>query len=140
MRIRLLEIIAAVSVLIFAGVAGVGCQTNSPVSVERASYRTISASDQAVTTALQVWAERYARREAENEATRTSDPGGYLARRNALVQELGRASDLHARYSAAVKLVVEQWIAMNAAGAATTLTPVTTTEIDGIRADIEALR
>src|SRR5574343_974543 len=65
-----------------------GCQT--PVSAEQVAYTSVAAANTGFKTALQLWALSYARREASNEATRAMDPGGYLERRNALLNENGR--------------------------------------------------
>ena len=95
-----------------------------PATVEIAAYSTIQQTDQAVLTALSVWANRYAKREAANEETKQSDPGGYLDRRNALLKEDGNVRQLQADYTAAVTLVVNQWVAAKRAGTATTSAPV----------------
>jgi hypothetical protein len=84
-----------------------GCATGG---LEQATHATIRATDEAVYAALQVWAERYAQREAKNEGTRAADPGGYIERRQELLREQGRVVELRARYSLAVKAAVEGWI------------------------------
>ena len=91
-----------------------GCKT--PVSAEQAAYTTVAAANTGFKTALQLWAVSYAKREAANEATKTTDPGGYLERHNALLKEDGRIRIVQANFTASERLVVETWLAAKSSG------------------------
>lgn len=91
-----------------------GCKT--PTSAEQVAYSTVSAANTGMKTALQFWAVSYARREAANEATKQTDPGGYLERQRALLLEDGRIRQVQANFTAAETLVVESWLAAKKAG------------------------
>lgn len=125
--------------LVIAGPAVllVGCKTAN--SIERAAIQSIRASDAAVESAIRAWSVSYADRDARNDATRSTDPGGYLDRRHALIVEHGRVVDLHGRYSDAVRAAVESWVAAKQAGRPAPLEPVVTPEVDDLRAQLQAI-
>jgi len=85
----------------------VGCGTQS---AERVSERTIAASNIAVDSALKAFYLQYAKDEAANDATRTTDPGGYLERQNALLLKHGKVSDALDKYQRITKASIEVWI------------------------------
>lgn len=116
-------------VLLLAPAMFTGCTTPQAVKVEVASYKTIKASDEAVSAALKAWAVDYIKRERRNESTRASDPGGYLDRRSELVREEGAVIELKAKYTEAVTLVVSSWIAAKKSGANVPPEPLATSEI-----------
>ena len=91
-----------------------GCKT--PASAEQIAYTTVAAANSGFKTALQLWAVSYARREAANEATKKTDPGGYLERQRALLTEDGHIRTVQANFTAAETLVVESWLAAKKAG------------------------
>lgn len=138
-RILLALCTALITCLFVAGPAAlfVGCKTAN--SIERAAHNSIKASDAAVEGAIRAWGVSFADREAKNEASRAADPGGYLDRRHELTKEYGRVVDLHGRYSDAVRASVEAWIAAKQAGLPTPLEPVTTPEVDDLRAQLQAI-
>lgn len=84
-----------------------GCGTTS---VERQANTTIEASNIAVDAALQAFYRSYAMQERQNDATRATDPGGYLERNQALLLKHGKVTVAHEKYKAAVKLTVQAWI------------------------------
>lgn len=116
-----------------------GCAGLKPASAERAAHTTIASSDSATYTALRVWAEGFARREAANEATKKDDPGGYIDRRTALAKEQGKVSDMQARYSAAVQSAIAVWLKAKESGLPVPQEATTTAAIDTLRKDIESL-
>lgn len=117
-----------------------GCTGPSkPATVEVAAYSTIQQTDQAVLTAIQIWANRYAKREAANDATKQSDPGGYLERRSALIQEDGRVRQLQATYTTAVTEVVNAWVAAKRAGTAATAEPVPSSAVLKAASELQSI-
>ena len=92
-----------------------GC-TTGPTSAERISEKSIAASNSAVDTALKAFYLKYATQEADNDATRASDPGGYLERQNALLRKHGAVTTAHEKYKLAVNLAIESWIATHGQG------------------------
>ena len=91
-----------------------GCKT--PTSAEQVAYTTVAAANTGFKTALQLWAVSYAKREAANEATKKTDPGGYLERQRALLTEDGHIRTVQANFTASERLVVESWLAAKKAG------------------------
>lgn len=85
----------------------VGCANQS---TERVAERTIAASNVAVDAALKAFYLKYAKDEAANEATRATDPGGYLERQNALLLKHGKVSDALDKYQAVTRAAIESWI------------------------------
>lgn len=91
-----------------------GCKT--PVSAEQVAYSTVESANTGFKTALKLWTVSYVKREAANEATKKTDPGGYLERQHALLVEYGRILSVQANFTAAETLVVESWLAAKKAG------------------------
>lgn len=114
-----------------------GCQT--PVSAEQAAYTTVAAANTGFKTALQLWAVSYARREAANETTKATDPGGYLERRNALLKEDGRIRIVQANFTASEKLVVETWLAAKSSGIPTSPDPKASQEMISAITEVKSL-
>lgn len=139
---RLASILLLIGVLGF--VAGLplamlpGCATRQQTA-EAASYNSIRASDVAVEAAIRAWSVRFADREARNEVTRNTDPGGYLQRQSDLLREHGRVVALHGAYSDAVRATVNAWVAAKQAGLPAPIEPPTTPEIDTLRAQLQAI-
>jgi hypothetical protein len=132
-------------ILILSALLALGVLTLSPgcagrqQTVESAAYNSIRASDAAVEGALRAWSVSYVDREAKNDATRATDPGGYLARRADLLREHGRVHDIHGRYSDAVRAAVETWVALKQSGKPAPLEPIATPDITALRAQIEEI-
>ena len=120
----LLTILALFLTIVPIGLTTGGCASTGAPTAEQVSYKTIKATDDAVLTALKVWANRYVAREKANDATKQSDPGGYLDRRNALIQEDGKVRQLQAEYTSAVSLVVDAWVKAKRAGTNSTAEPI----------------
>lgn len=114
-----------------------GCTTTQIQKAEVASYKTIKSSDEAVSAALKAWAVRYVKRERDNEATRASDPGGYLERRNALIREEGKVIELKGRYTEAVTAAVNVWVAAKQSGQPVTAEPLATAAITELVAKLQ---
>lgn len=138
-RILLALCAAFITCLFVAGPAAlfVGCSTQP--SIARAAHTSIKASDAAVEGAIRAWGVSFADREAKNEASRATDPGGYLERRHELTKEHGRVVELHGRYSNAVRATVEAWIATKQAGLNAPVEPIATAEVDDLRSQLQAI-
>lgn len=123
--------------LCFTVPAITGCQT-AP-SAEVVGYTTVAAANTGLKTALQFWAVSYAKREASNEATKKSDPGGYLARQNELLKEDGRIRTLQANFTAAETIAVESWLAAKKAGIPVPADPKPTQEMISAITEVKTL-
>lgn len=137
---RLASILLLIGVLGF--VAGLplamlpGCATRQQTA-EAASYNSIRASDVAVEAAIRAWSVRFADREARNEATRNTDPGGYLQRQSDLLREHGRVVALHGAYSDAVRATVNAWVAAKQAGKPAPIEPLQGPDVTALKFQLE---
>lgn len=127
------------ALLLIIAVPSVGCVNSKPPSAEVTAYSTIKATDDAVLTSLKVWANRYAKRESENEKTKAIDLSGYMERKAMLIQEEARVRQLQANYTAAVTLAVQTWVAARNSGTASTASPVATPDVLKAAAAIESI-
>lgn len=125
------------AVLLLAPTTFTGCTTTQIQKAEVSSYKTIKASDEAVAAAIKAWAVRYVKRERDNEATRATDPGGYLERRNALIREEGKVIELKGRYTEAVTSAVNVWIEAKKSGQPVTAEPLATAAINELVAKLQ---
>lgn len=83
-----------------------GCRTGP----ERAAHTTIKAANIAVDTAMKAYAKEVVRKEKANDATRATDPGGYLDRHRTALLLHGRVSDAKNAYRDAVNVAVTMWL------------------------------
>ena len=113
-----------------------GCAARQQTA-EVASYNSIRASDAAVEAAIRAWSVRFADREARNEATRSTDPGGYLQRQSDLLREHGRVVALHGAYSDAVRATVNAWVAAKQAGKPAPIEPLQGPDVTALKFQLE---
>lgn len=125
------------AMLLLAPVTFTGCTTTQVQKAEVVSYKTIKASDEAASAALKAWAVRYVKRERDNEATRATDPGGYLERRNALIREEGKVIELKGKYTEAVTSAVNVWVDAKKSGQPVTSEPLATAAINELVAKFQ---
>ncbi len=89
-----------------------GCKT----SPERVAYKTVSAANIAVDTAMTAYAAETVRKAEANVKTRAEDPGGYLQRnREALILH-GKVGDALTAYQTAARTAVTAWLLVKANG------------------------
>jgi predicted dinucleotide-utilizing enzyme len=83
-----------------------GCQSGP----ERAAHTTIKAANIAVDTAMKAYSREVVRKERANDATRATDPGGYLDRHRTALLLHGKVSDAKNAYRDAVNVAVTMWL------------------------------